>query len=464
MSPYREKKSHKCIQTASRSIDPIPKARCVPRPVGPLKGGEARKKVTSHLPVATGRPEPIHFPFLYQPPFRWKSSPGWYKWVIKMDEPAKFDPLEATTRELNNIRRALDKSAIVAITDRAGLITHVNDKFCDISGYSREELLGRNHRLINSGYHSPAFFAEMWRTISSGKIWSNEIRNRTKGGSFYWVNTTIVPFLDASGRPYQYVSIRFEVTSRKLAEEQLRVYADRLEKSNRELQDFASIAAHDLQEPVRKIQTFGDRLATRFREQLSGDARDSLDRMLNSTRRMKRLIDDLLTYSRVTTQALPFEPTDLNRVLRDVLSDLEIRLEQTGGRVVVGPLPTVEADPSQMHQLFLNLLGNALKFYKKDQPPQVTVDARLEQDHCVISVADHGIGFDEKYLDRIFTIFQRLHGRQEFEGTGVGLAVCRRIAERHGGMITAKSRLGQGATFLVTLPVRSGHLVEQRHD
>lgn len=365
------------------------------------------------------------------------------------------DPsLESATRELTNIRRALDQSAIVAITDRTGRIIHVNDKFCEISKYSREELIGQNHRLINSAYHNREFFVQMWQTISQGKIWEGEIRNRAKDGTYYWVNTTIVPFVDAEGRPEQYVSIRYEITQRKQAEAQLRVYADRLEQSNKELQDFASVAAHDLQEPLRKIQAFGDRLRMKEEARLSTEGADYLERMLASAKRMRALIDDLLTYSRVATKAKPFEPTDLNQIAREVISDLEIRIEQAQGQVEVEKLPTIEADASQMRQLFQNLIANALKFHKPGERPQVRISSVQFADHCRLEFADNGIGFDEKYLDRIFTIFQRLHGRQEYEGTGVGLAVCRRIVERHGGAITGRSQPNQGATFLVTLPLK----------
>ena len=369
-------------------------------------------------------------------------------------QPGPSQTLESTTRDLNDVRHALDKSAIVAMTDRAGKIIHVNDKFCEISKYSREELLGQNHRMINSGYHSHEFFVEMWKTISSGEIWEGELRNRAKDGSIYWVNTTIVPFLDEKKEPYQYVSIRYEITQRKNAEEQLRVYADRLEQSNRELQDFASIAAHDLQEPLRKIQAFGDRLKTRFGANLGDDGRNYLERMLSSSRRMRKLIDDLLSYSRVTTKTQPFEPTDLNLVLSDVLSDLEIRIEQVKGKIENESLPVIEADSSQMRQLFQNLIANAFKFHRPGFPPLVKVTSEVGNGRCILSVVDNGIGFDEKYLDKIFTIFQRLHGKQEYEGTGVGLAVCRRIVERHGGTITAQSKIGEGARFLIALPLK----------
>ena len=361
--------------------------------------------------------------------------------------------LKSTTRELRNIRHALDEAAIVAITDRAGNIIHINKKFCDISKYSREELLGKNHRLINSGYHSKEFFVQMWKTISSGKVWEGELRNRAKDGSYYWVNTSIIPFLEENGEPYQYVSIRYEITQRKNAEEQLRVYADKLEQSNRELQDFASIAAHDLQEPLRKIQAFGDRLEARSQTEFTSEGRDYLDRMLSSAKRMRRLIDDLLTYSRIASKARAFEVADLNQVLQEVLSDLELRIEHTHAKIEVGTLPVIHADLSQMRQLFQNLIANALKFHHKDIPPVIKITGEVKSQVCVLTVQDNGIGFDEKYTDRIFTIFQRLHGKHEYEGTGVGLAVCRRIAEWHGGHIVAKSGIGRGATFSVTLPL-----------
>jgi light-regulated signal transduction histidine kinase (bacteriophytochrome) len=235
----------------------------------------------------------------------------------------------------------------------------------------------------------------------------------------------------------------------------------RLEQSNRELQDFASVASHDLQEPLRKIQAFGDRLRKRFGEQLGADGQDYLDRMHSAASRMATLINDLLTFSRVTTRAQPFAPVELSEIVNEVLSDLETRIESTGGRVdVQRPLPTIHADPTQMRQLFQNLIANALKFAKPEVPPVVTVAATIRPpengsggETCEIVVADNGIGFDEKYLDRIFNVFQRLHGRNEYEGTGIGLAVVRKIAERHGGTVTARSGEGQGAIFIVTLPV-----------
>ncbi len=366
-----------------------------------------------------------------------------------------------SSKDFAHLKSAIDEAAIVAITDNRGIITYVNRKFCAISQYSAEELLGKTHSIINSTHHPKEFFIEMWQTIAKGGVWEGEIKNRAKDGSFYWVHTTIVPFMDQNEKPEQYAAVRYEITERKLAEEQLKVYAKKLEVSNRELQDFASVAAHDLQEPLRKIQSFSDRLKVKAKEDLKPEALDYVDRIQNSAQRMQVLINDLLTYSRVTTKAQPFSSLDLNQVLSQVISDLEIRLEQSGGKVEVENLPSIEGDSTQMHQLFQNLIGNALKFNKPGVPPHVKVEAKIFEHSplgrpgpaCQISIQDSGIGFDEKYLDRIFTIFQRLHGRHEYEGTGIGLAVCRKIIDRHGGYITARSAPDDGATFLITLPM-----------
>jgi signal transduction histidine kinase len=234
-----------------------------------------------------------------------------------------------------------------------------------------------------------------------------------------------------------------------------------LERSNRELQDFAYVASHDLQEPLRKIQAFGGRLDSKFGGDLGDEGRDYLDRMLNSAQRMHVLINDLLTFSRVTTQAKPFVPTDLAKVADEVIGDLEIALQTNNGKIEVSDLPVIEADALQMRQLLQNLLGNALKFHRSDVPPVIQLTGTIEPapnsesaDVCVLRVADNGIGFDEKYLDRIFTPFQRLHGRGVYDGTGIGLAVCRKITERHGGTLTAESTPGVGSTFIARLPVR----------
>ena len=237
--------------------------------------------------------------------------------------------------------------------------------------------------------------------------------------------------------------------------EQLNELNVSLERSNQELQDFAYVASHDLQEPLRKIQAFGDILQSEFGETL-GDGSEYLKRMNAAATRMSRLIEDLLVFSRVTTRPPMPRQVDLNAVSEDVISDLENRITKTGGTVTIERLPVVLADPTHMHQLLQNLIGNGLKFHRENVAPVVTVRSRSLPDLpgiAEITVEDNGIGFDKKYADRIFGVFQRLHGRGTYEGTGIGLAVCRKIVERYDGTITAEGKPGKGSKFIVRLRV-----------
>jgi signal transduction histidine kinase len=263
-------------------------------------------------------------------------------------------------------------------------------------------------------------------------------------------------------------SLRAEIETRRAAEAEAQHVAEELQRSNRELEQFASVASHDLQEPLRKIQAFGDRLNTHARDQLGEKGRDYLERIMHAASRMRHLIDDLLAFSRVATKTQPFRPVDLNEVIREVLGDLESRLQQTGGTVEVEPLAAVSADPLQMRQLFQNLIGNALKFQRPGVPPVVEIRGKMEAAadsappgdgegnpglRLRVTVRDNGIGFDAAYRERIFELFQRLHGRNEYEGTGIGLAICKKIVDRHGGTITADATPNKGATFSLTLPL-----------
>ncbi len=256
--------------------------------------------------------------------------------------------------------------------------------------------------------------------------------------------------------------LRAEVERRERVQSALELAHVDLEARNRELSDFTASASHDLQEPLRKIQAFGDRLSTRYATELEGDGRIYLERMTAAASRMRALIDGLLCYSRVTKQRRHLEPVDLNDIVAEVVGDLETRLEQSGGQIEIGPLPVVRADPTQMSQLFQNLLANALKFREPGRAPRVCVSSRVVLNapgegglgpHCVIEVSDNGIGFDIVHAERIMQPFRRLHGYDRYEGTGLGLAIVRRIVERHRGSISAQSTPGQGASFTVTLPL-----------
>lgn len=233
----------------------------------------------------------------------------------------------------------------------------------------------------------------------------------------------------------------------------LEARAAELARSNADLQEFASIASHDLQEPLRKVQFFGDQIVERHGEGLPDEVVDHLDRMRRAAGRMRALTDDLLTFSRVSTKGTPFVPVDLREVAEGVLYDLEPRIAAAGGTVRVGDLPTIDADPTQMRQLLQNLIANGLKFARPDVAPEVSVGATVAEDRCELVVQDNGIGFEPQYAERIFRIFERLHGRSEYPGTGIGLALCRKIAERHGGTIVATGVPSEGARFTVRLPV-----------
>jgi light-regulated signal transduction histidine kinase (bacteriophytochrome) len=258
---------------------------------------------------------------------------------------------------------------------------------------------------------------------------------------------------DASGQVRGFLEINTDITARKQAEEERGRYLQELERSNAELQDFASIASHDLQEPLRKVLAFGEHLKDHLGENLDELGKDFLARMQNAARRMSSLIEALLQYSRVTSKAQPFERVDLHLAVCEVLVNMEERIASSHARVEFVPMPKVMADPVQVRQLLQNLVGNALKFQRPGIPPRVVIEARnKDASWCEISVRDNGIGFEEKYLDRIFRPFQRLHGRDEYAGSGMGLAICRKVVARHGGTITAHSRPGEGSQFVVTLP------------
>ncbi|MFQ5717766.1 MAG: ATP-binding protein, partial [Nitrospinales bacterium] len=244
-----------------------------------------------------------------------------------------------------------------------------------------------------------------------------------------------------------------DITERRKVEKEREKIDSELQRSNQDLQDFAFSASHDLQEPLRKFTAFSQRLQAKYADSLGGEGKLYLERMQKATERMQRLINNLLLYSRITTRAKPFHPTKLERVVAEVLTDLEPRLAETGGRVEAAGLPAVDCDKFQIRQLFQNLIVNALKFHKKGVPPVVTLKSRrLDGGLWEIRVKDNGIGFDEKYAERIFKPFERLHGQSEFEGSGIGLAICRKIVARHRGSIAATGALQQGATFIVTLP------------
>jgi PAS domain S-box-containing protein len=376
--------------------------------------------------------------------------------------------VQARTQELQKLQRRNEhilNSAGEGIygLDMQGKTTFVNPAAAKLTGFKLEELVGKFEHEV---FHRIAPTAGSSQTVLLSKEGGNaeQVFHR-KDGSTFLVEYVRTPILE-NNRQTGAVVIFKDITERKRAEETLARKAAELARSNAELEQFAYVASHDLQEPLRKIRAFGDRLKAKLDSTALSEGRDYLERMQSAAARMQTLINDLLTFSRVISTTQPFVPVDLNAVTREVLGDLEVRIEQTKARIEVEELPTIDADPMQLRQLLQNVIGNALKFQPPGGAPVVKIRAQIlkqpfsnaaeptpDDQICEISVEDNGIGFEEKYTDKIFAMFQRLHGRSEYEGTGVGLAVCRRITDRHSGTITAKSKLGEGATFIIRLPV-----------
>ena len=389
---------------------------------------------------------------------------------------------------------------LLVVVDDDGIIEMVNDSAVSMLGYEKEEFIGEHIKMLTKK-----------ETFLTDDEFSRMVGNRYLLGvekDFVCKNGTILKVSISSSLRKDHkvgaVIIAKDITQRIENELKLRSYATDLERSNRaimaareeieksnnklrqsnrELEDFAYVASHDLQEPLRKVQAFGDRLEKKFSEKLGDEGKDYIDRMRNAAGRMQTLINDLLTFSRIATKSRPFETTNITKIAEGVVSDLEVKIEETKAKVEIENLPIIDADPLQMRQLFQNLIGNALKFQRPGETPHIKISSDISNDKtasfkingvdysthdsgkklCKIIVQDNGIGFEEKYLHKIFTVFQRLHGRETYEGSGIGLSVCRKIVERHNGEITAHSQPEKGSTFFVTLPFKQS-IQEKRND
>jgi PAS domain S-box-containing protein len=496
------------------------------------------------------------------------------------DSPPSAPHVETARREISDYKYALDESAIVAITDQRGIITHVNNNFSRISKYSKEELIGQDHRIINSSYHSKEFIKELWRTIAHGNIWRGVLRNRAKDGTFYWVDTTIVPFLNDAGKPYQYIAIRSDVTQQKRAEEELikseriyksiasaipgaviflldtdmkyfliegdmlenlgysrdmllgkkpqdvllpgqfeplirqlqrvlqgemfstevqrkgydlvsrfvplkdeqkNVYAimiivldvtdlkraerhiselnadlerrivertEQLASANRELEAFSYSVAHDLRTPLRGVAGYATMLAEDYADKIDADGQRFLQELQYNTEKMGALIDDLLTFSRLGRKPITKAQVDMNFLVSAVLADLP----RHNASIEARNLEPVIADASLISHVLINLLSNAVKYSSRKPNPKIEIASQRHNGMVIYTFRDNGVGFDMKYADKLFGVFQRLHTDEEFDGTGVGLAIVQRIIHRHGGSVWAEARPDEGATFYFSLP------------
>lgn len=485
--------------------------------------------------------------------------------------------LSRSNKELFAYKYALDEAAIVALTDQRGIIKHVNRNFCKISQYNESELIGQDHRIVNSSYHDKAFIGNLWKTIAKGQIWKGEMKNKAKDGTFYWVDTTIVPFLNEHGKPYQYIAIRSDITERKNSEIEIRsktaqiesilesitdgfvafdknlcyTYANKkigemlacdprsllgkyvwdlfpdavgsetykafnkalkeqqyichedyyapldlwqenhiypsvnglsvfirdvsdrkkaeleikalndnlekkviertrqLEVANKDLESFSYSVSHDLRTPLRAVNGYAVMLKEDFEGKLGADGDRLLDTIINNARLMGQLIDDLLTFSRLGRKETVFSTINMSVMAKACVRELLIS-ETKPYQIKINTLPTCKGDTTMLRQVWINLIGNAIKYSSKKDAPEIEI-GYIDNLEPTYYIKDNGDGFDMQYADKLFGVFQRIHRMDEFEGTGVGLALVKRIVDKHGGKIWADAKPGQGATFYFTL-------------
>jgi two-component system CheB/CheR fusion protein len=348
--------------------------------------------------------------------------------------------MDDPVRRLEEMRHALDQAAIVATTDQRGVITYVNDKFCEISKYSREDLLGQDHRIINSGHHSKEFIRDLWRTIAQGRVWRGEIRNRAKDGSIYWVDTTIVPFLDSRGKPRQYLAIRSDITQRKVAEARLREQA-----ALTQLGQLAAIVAHEVRNPLAGIrgslQILESRLPVGMRE------REIIAPMIQRIDGLNKTVEDILLFAR------PHPPRrralDLHHLIAEVAASARAAIPDLDSAVTVaGDNATIQTDPEMLRAVLLNLLLNACQ---ASTGRQVEIVTAVRDGLCHIQVLDRGPGIPLDARERIFDPFFTTKSG----GTGLGLPIVRRLMDAQGGSVSLSARQGGGTVAELVLPLKS---------
>lgn len=376
--------------------------------------------------------------------------------IVGTGSQAQIYTLEGAEHPYRVLVEAMEEGAVTMLPD--GTVLYCNRSLANLLGITLDEVIG-NPLQQYVAQDDQAIFDELLKEGLAGKRKAEVVLHRPDGSA---VSTLLsASSVDLSGTQAICLVVT-DLTLQKRAdslESQVQARTRALSERNRELQSFAYVASHDLQEPLRKIQTFSDLLISEYGNALDEQANFFLGRIDNAARRMSGLLNDLLAFSRVNTKNEPFESVNLTAVAREVANDFDLAISESGGSIDVEPMPRIEGDPAQLRQLLTNLVSNAVKFRKAGIPPQIHIRATEGKDPTaiVLEVEDNGIGFDEKYLDRIFEPFQRLQGRSEYPGTGMGLAIARRIIERHHGQITAKSTPGKGTRFIITLPLHQSY-------
>jgi PAS domain S-box-containing protein len=362
------------------------------------------------------------------------------------------------TIETPDMFRQLLESApdTIVVVDNKGQILLTNSMTEKTFGYQQEGLIGQPIEILipERFQHSHVAHRQNYFTKPNTRpMGSNlELTARRKDGSEFPTEISISPLNTPQG--VLVMAVVRDISDRKQAQQELQRHAKELERSNAELEQFAYVASHDLQEPLRIVASYSQLLARRYQDKLDADANEFIDFIVDGASRMQGLINDLLSYSRVGSRGQEFEATDLNEVIESTLHILELGIQDNAATVTHDNMPTLMVDKSQMGQLFQNLISNAIKFHG-DSPPQIHLGVEQQAEEFVFTVRDNGIGIDPQYAERIFLVFQRLHGKKEYPGTGIGLAICKKIVERHGGRIWMESSPGEGSTFYFTIPLNA---------
>ncbi len=327
----------------------------------------------------------------------------------------------------------------------------VNRRLCEMLGYSEADLLGRSVKEISHPEDRDLTDAERGR-VHEGEVDSVRFEKRylRKDGAMVWVDLAVALTRDPHGHPQYEIAVFNDITERKRTEAALKEAHEELKRSNSELEQFAYVASHDLQEPLRMVASYTQLVMRRYGDKLDKDAHEFMHYVVDGAARMKQLIEDLLAYSRVGTRHRDFKPIEVEAALKRALANLRAAIEESGAAVTWDPLPTVKADEVQLPQLFQNLIGNALKF-RGTEVPRIHIEVKESPSEWQLTVRDNGIGIEPQYFERIFMLFQRLHTKGDYPGTGIGLAICKKVVERHGGRIWVESKLGEGTAFHFTL-------------
>ena len=392
-----------------------------------------------------------------------------YNASVYRDESGDVVGIFAAARDITQRRQAEEalrqseqrfSSMLEAVRDYAiifleldGRVARWNKGAERIKGYRAEEIVGQHF----SRFYPPPDIAngkpelELQVATSEGRFEDEDWRVR-KDGSRFWANVVVTALRDASGKVSGFVKITRDLTARKEAENELKRYAEELKRSNQELEHFAHVASHDLQEPLRTVSSFSQLLARRYKGKLDAEADEFITFIVDGATRMQTLINDLLAFSRIGMRGNPFAPVDCGEIFNAAKENLEVAIAENGAVITNDPLPALVADQTQLTQLFQNLFSNAIKFRRPEEAPRIHVSAVWHDGAWQFSVRDNGIGIAPQYFDRIFVIFQRLHGREEYPGTGIGLAICKKIVQRHGGRMWVESGTGTGSTFYFTIP------------